>query len=224
MGEWVGPTLLFAAKRARKAVGAEPDPFAYDILRKNLLSNPSLAAKTTLSRLCISAKGESLTMYGIGGSGSFLETVSNVLDHKNFEQEHPTQSWVAHCVPLYAFLEDKDAITDDMFIKLDTEGAEQIIIPSLYSFLANFTRVWGFPYKPAFFISFHDANKFPAESMAAVKAMINLYKYYSVVDFQMIAKEEIMFESGSDFDTEIFKEVPWADIYLTDREPSEYDL
>jgi len=216
MGEWIGPVLLFSAKKALRAVGAEPDPSAFSVLQRNVLANPSLSHKISLSKLCISLKAETVIMYGAGGSGSFMSAVDNVEGHKEYQAKYPTMSWVSHCLPFWTFADEHNAITGDMFIKLDTEGAEQFILPSIYPWLANFTLTTSFQHKPAMFISFHGANHFPPKALDQIIALIHLYKWYSHVD------EKIVFHPGNQFELTILQKYPWLDVYLSDRDLSEY--
>lgn len=217
MGEWIGPTLLFAAKRAHKLVGAEPDPYAYAELRRNVEANPSISHKITLSKLCISNKAEVINMYGAGGSGSFLSKVDGI-GHEEYKEKHPTLHWMVYCIPLWAFCDNYEAVANDMFIKLDTEGAEQYIVPSLYPWLSNFTNTTSFPYKPAFFISLHDTSVFSPDALDRMTDVIRLYKWVSIVG------ETIEFQKGKDFPRHLLDDFPWADLYLTDRNPKEYGI
>ena len=53
IGAWIGPTLLFAAARAREAHGFEPDPAAYAKLRRNVALNPELDARIRIKRAAL---------------------------------------------------------------------------------------------------------------------------------------------------------------------------
>ena len=56
IGAWIGPTVLYGGQIAARCITAEPDPTAREALEANLHLNDSVAAKTTVSPLCIAAE------------------------------------------------------------------------------------------------------------------------------------------------------------------------
>eukprot|EP00542_Grammatophora_oceanica_P014612 CAMPEP_0194049546 /NCGR_PEP_ID=MMETSP0009_2-20130614/30745_1 /TAXON_ID=210454 /ORGANISM="Grammatophora oceanica, Strain CCMP 410" /LENGTH=362 /DNA_ID=CAMNT_0038695731 /DNA_START=36 /DNA_END=1124 /DNA_ORIENTATION=- len=134
-GEWIGPTIIFAAKRAKKLYAMEPDPAAFDSLCKNVAANRKLGydKKIEIQRRCVSTSKEHIRMSGIGGGGSAL-LVDDLDKHERIFQEknlvHP--SFDVPCNTLDSFLTEHSLLqTEKLFIKIDTEGAEKFIVPTL---------------------------------------------------------------------------------------------
>lgn len=213
-GEWMGPTLLFAANIAKRSIGLEPDPTAFNLLKGNVDANPSLSSKLKIYQRCISNTWEILSMYGVGASGSFLakgdEKDDNTM-HEKYKEDYPDKKFTVYCLPLWEFLADHEAMTDDMFIKMDCEGAERFIIPSYIDWLSKYP----FKHKPAFYISMHSFDKFTEEQKADIFKVVRMYKYYgSPLDPNL---KDVALESTAKFvDGNI------GEIFLTDRSIDEY--
>jgi FkbM family methyltransferase len=128
IGAWIGPTTLYAAGRARKVYALEPDPIARRELEQNVLLNPSLASRITVSGYCIapvtggvqlyaggmyaeggSALGDSMTSF-VGSDGSVESILADGITLGDFERLHE--------------------IDDCDFIKMDIEGGEFAILTS----------------------------------------------------------------------------------------------
>ena len=131
----------------------------------------------------------------------------------------------------FLFFQDHKAVADDMFIKLDTQGAEKIILPSLLSWYSSFP----FPHKPAMFISFHGVGGYE-DKLDSMVRVIHLYKYYSIAGKDRRKKkkrqdggggekrgvEEVKFHKASEFTKEMLVESEWMDLFLSDRSLDEY--
>jgi FkbM family methyltransferase len=163
-GEWIGPTILFAAYlNPKQLFGLEPDPVAFDDLVKNVAVNPQVKHKITLERVCISNTTGTFRFTGNGGSGSVLNGIGQNGDN-TFDVE---------CFPLLDYLRMKGALTTDVFIKVDTEGAEVLVIPSCYDWLKVMNP------KPTLFISMHNTLSQQSEEVQRkFKQVLQLYKYY----------------------------------------------
>jgi FkbM family methyltransferase len=147
-GAWIGPTVLFAANLAKRVFAFECDPYAMTELSRNVLLNPHLSYKISLSSLCISDKRQRLKMSGAGGSGSTVESVSS--DHfKDVSAVVSGIEWEVDCVPLEDIIA-QNQITGDVFVKIDTEGAESFIVPSLKKWLESRRD-----HLPTLFVSMH---------------------------------------------------------------------
>ena len=168
-GEWIGPTLLFAAQRRHivRAFANEPDPKCLQALRANVAANPLIAERTFVSSLCISAATASAVMYGAGASGSFVNTVDNAFTRK-YVTDHPELSWVTHCLTFPAFVEEHRIRLSSTFIKVDMEGAEWGVLGSLHGFF----RAMEAGSKPTMMISLH-ANDEVRRNSSAVDAFLD---------------------------------------------------
>lgn len=156
-GAWIGPTVLYGATLAKAAYALEPDPYAFDELRANIALNPELQAKTWVQWRCIMDKPGIYPMGG--GGGDSMATVG--------QGSHP-KSWKVDCLTLPQFIEEHQIENLDL-IKMDTEGAEHIILPSFKSWLMKQTK------KPTLWLSIHKWNFGPGGEQAVLD-VLRLYK------------------------------------------------
>ena len=123
IGAWIGPTTLFAAQLGERILAVEPDPGAFAMLEANVAANPGLASRVTLSSACIAPADGPLRMgsrssqAGGDGASSLLYADSDV--GWNVEGIHLDTACARHGV---------DRID---VLKIDVEGAESLLIPSI---------------------------------------------------------------------------------------------
>lgn len=129
-GAWIGPTVLYAAQRARKTYAFEPDPVAYRELASNLASNAGAewASRVTLFNKAVTARGGTVRL---GSRGAFGDALSSVL----FPGEELSRE--VEAVSLEEIFVRPDAAGREVFIKMDIEGAEYEVIPRLRKALAR---------------------------------------------------------------------------------------
>jgi len=172
-GAWIGPTVLFHAQIAKRVYAIECDPHAFEELNLNVLLNPQVACVTTLEHYCISDSHSRQVMAGTGESLSALRKVSEDLYKElttaKFSNGQVKRTWEVTCVPLPWFVQQRHIPTDNLFIKIDTEGAEHFIVPSLYDWLASL------PIRPTIYLSIH--GSWNASETQAVVNVMKLYKY-----------------------------------------------
>lgn len=137
IGAWIGPTLLFAASRAREAYGFEPDPAAYAKLERNVALNPELAARIRIERAAVWTQDTTLS-FAVASPGD--STTSAVLKPGEAPAlEAPAfDARGAKIAPLLARAD---------FVKIDIEGGEFDLIPYIAPSLAE--------RRPALHLSFH---------------------------------------------------------------------
>jgi FkbM family methyltransferase len=182
-GAWIGPTVLFAANLARRVIALECDPYAMAELSQSVMSNPRLSHKISLSRLCISDKRERLQMSGHGGSGSTLNSVS-ASHFQNYKAYAVSQGviekyeWEVDCVPLTDIIEENQ-ITGDIFVKIDTEGAESFIVPSLKKWLES--RRDRYNRLPTIFVSMHTGYSHLDKKPELLNGFLEVFKMYEKV-------------------------------------------
>ena len=114
-GEWVGPTILFAAQFASRCFGLEPDPRAFNELQLNVAVNPDLPI--VIDKLCISTKSEILNMSGIGFSNSVVDKQNPSTFQHHLNKGRPI--FQVQCVSLFEYLTMRSAFSQNMFIKVD---------------------------------------------------------------------------------------------------------
>jgi hypothetical protein len=109
-------------------------------------------------------KVSTLTMEANGGSGSSFMGQDWNKGMKKVDVD---------CLPLWSLLEEYGvSSTTPLFVKIDTEGAEAVIVPSLRTWIA------GLSIKPTIFMSMH--AKADAAQKAELAAVLNMYPYFAV--------------------------------------------
>ena len=201
IGAWIGPTLLFAAARAREAHGFEPDPAAYAKLRRNVSLNPDLAPRIRIKRaalwtrdtdlsFAVAAPGDSTTSAMLKpGEGAALQAPA-------FDARGPA------IAPLFARAD---------FVKMDVEGAEFDLIPHVAPLLA--------PRRPALHLSFH-AHRLdktdPGAWMAKQRACMAALDFYPrVLAWHEGAWRDISAERQAAYDRALSREGLEASLLYT---------
>ncbi|MBY6037803.1 FkbM family methyltransferase [Fictibacillus nanhaiensis] len=137
IGAWIGPTVLYAANKAKHTFSIEPDPVAFAELQKNMEMNTSIAHKITLINKALSYQSGTKKLYK---REHFGDSSSSLI---------PTLSDDFHTVSVSTLKEVlKEFLIEDLsLIKMDIEGGEYLLVPSMRSYLKK--------YKPAFYLSLH---------------------------------------------------------------------
>jgi len=148
IGSYVGPTVLYASQLAKHCFAIEPDHIAFQELKNNIELNDHLKSYITLSKYCISDSVGTTKLFvpgrleNGGGSGStLLPCVAG-----GFVNGDHTSFWEVETTTVQQFIQSL-SITDCNFIKMDIEGAEFDVIPSMSDYLKN--------QKPTLFIEIH---------------------------------------------------------------------
>lgn len=121
IGAWIGPTVLYEARRARRVEAFEPDPASAAMLRQNLAFNPEEAAKVRLHECAVWTEEGPRAMgnpHALGDSTSSLLTAG------------AAHGFTAECIAaseLVALV----GPDEKLFIKMDVEGAEYAVLPAL---------------------------------------------------------------------------------------------
>ncbi|NDW47689.1 FkbM family methyltransferase [Ruegeria sp. PrR005] len=135
IGAWIGPTVLYAARRARHVWCFEPDPVAL----RHLLWNLELNAIRNVSAFGVAlSDGFGLArMASFGGEAG--DSMTSLLASGNHGSDALTIGW------------DQFAQTVDLsgvsLVKMDVEGAEFGVVPTLSDWLRT--------HRPAFYLSTH---------------------------------------------------------------------
>ena len=137
IGAWIGPTVLYAAQLAAHTYAIEPDPTAFSILKSNVRLNPLLAEKISLFNGALHPTSGTVEL---GACSSFGDSMSSV----HFAGSSPTVTVDALSLE---DLVDRYGISDCSLIKMDIEGGETGLLPSMKTFLKS--------QKPALMVSLH---------------------------------------------------------------------
>ena len=166
IGAWVGATSVYASFLSKKVICVEPDKIAFSFLEKNMsinnidnhsLINKALSNQKELRISEVNFWGSSMTRVSNSGIGDLVETIS---------------------------FPDLISMGDYSLIKMDIEGYEEIIIPSIVDVLKNL--------KIPILISFHEP--FFNNKKNTVKNLISLLSFYDNVlndDFSKIDMDNL---------------------------------
>ena len=140
IGAWMGPVTLFAAAGGTTCYSFEPDPVAFKRLEANVWANDaSVQERIHLEGLAVTSNGRPIRLYkryDFGDSGSSM--LERVKDSGEYV-EIPS-------VTLMEYVRKKEIQRIDL-LKMDVEGGEFELIPSLMPVLEEF--------KPVFFLALH---------------------------------------------------------------------
>lgn len=140
LGAWVGAHSLYASLIAKRIVSVEPDPVAYKILVENL-SNLSPRPETHVLSTAITGHKGTVRI----GSGFLGASTTRI----NPNAGGGIGAWEEgqQCeVPCETLRELCNQLPDPLFIKMDVEGAEELIFEDVEFFKER---------KPTLYIEFH---------------------------------------------------------------------
>jgi FkbM family methyltransferase len=137
IGTWIGPTLLFGCQFAKVAYGLEPDPFAYAELKQNLNLNQPMTDNVCMLNACI-APNTGEVAFGSRGQGG--DSTSSLLFGK--KKTH----WTVKAYSFSDFIVQNN-VSECNFIKMDIEGGEYSILPTMVEYLKT--------HRPTLHLSLH---------------------------------------------------------------------
>ncbi|MBE1282495.1 MAG: FkbM family methyltransferase [Rhodobacteraceae bacterium] len=135
IGAWIGPTVLFGARKARRVICFEPDATAF----RHLAWNLELNGITNVSAFPVAlSQGFGLArMASFGGEAG--DSMSSLLTDGQHGTDVMTIGWEA-----FAQATDLSRVS---LVKMDIEGAEFDVLPHLIPWLKQ--------HRPALFLSTH---------------------------------------------------------------------
>lgn len=173
IGAWIGPTVLYGAQKAKICYAFEPDPVAFAELERNVKLNPDLKDKIVLYNQAI-GPGDGIMM--LGARGELGDSMTSILWDKD-RIEVRMMSLPSLCI--------LEAIDDLNFIKIDIEGGEKSLLPSIKGFLNREKR-------PTLHLSLHSdwfGNK--EEYFAPIIDTLSIYKNIYNIKGEKIALEDV---------------------------------
>lgn len=183
MGAWIGPTVLYAARKCKLAYAFEPDPVAYRFLRWNI----ELNKQTNISSFCVAlARENSIRKMATFGK-KLGNTVASLLS-TNADSESVdvlTLTWDA-------FVEMARPGRID-FMKIDIEGGEFDLIPSMKNYLSQ--------HKPVIYLSTHapylEAGK-RKEQMERLTDVLRMYRQCLNEQLQPVPLSDLVSAAAQD--------------------------
>ena len=171
-GTWEGPALFYAASKARMALGIEADRLAYRAVKAHLESNPAFLKNTVLTVTCLSDRPEKVRFAGNGEGTSAVERVPlKFADEKLRVGDHQVYKVTCETLPDY-LLEKGVKGNAKLVVKMDLQGTEAYLLPSLHEWVAQRTV------KPVFFLNMHEtlANA-KGNNAAKILQFVHLFKF-----------------------------------------------
>jgi FkbM family methyltransferase len=155
IGAWIGPVTLYAAHTAKHVYAVEPDPVAF----KELSALSSVPNVSLFNQAILNRNGK----VTLGGESLGSSTTRIGCDTHAFE---------APCITIESFV-DGNKIDGPLFIKMDVEGAEELILES--SFFEE--------YRPTLYLSVHGPlYRNPQCVETSLSELRSLYKNYECVE------------------------------------------
>lgn len=159
IGAWIGPTVLYGARKARRVIAFEPDPAAF----RHLAWNLELNGITNVSAFPVALSQE----FGVARMASFGgeagDSMSSLLNDGSHGTDVLTIGW-----------DDFAAATDlslVSLVKMDIEGAEFDVLPHLVPWLKE--------HRPALLLSTHAPyldESLRNDRMAALADALSFYR------------------------------------------------
>jgi len=137
IGAWIGPTLFLGCQLAKHAYGIEPDPVAYTELARNIDYNRPLTNNVRLFNICITP---------VSGKISFGSRVDGGDSSSSLLFSNEKTSWVVDGMNFQEWMEQNE-IYDCDFIKMDIEGGEYSVLPTMSGYLKK--------HRPTLYLSLH---------------------------------------------------------------------
>ena len=125
IGAWIGPTLLYGCQIAKIAYGLEPDPIAFAELEKNIALNKPMSDNIRLLNACIAPNSGEVALGSRGDGG---DSSSSLL----FERKKT--HWTVKALSFDDFIRQYN-VANCNFIKMDIEGGEYEILPTMVDYL-----------------------------------------------------------------------------------------
>jgi FkbM family methyltransferase len=187
IGSYIGPTVLYGSQLTKHCFAIEPDPIAFQELKNNIELNDNLKSHITLSKYCITDSVGVTKLFTSGrlkdggGSGS---TLFPDLDD-GFVDQNKMNFWEVQTITMQKFIQSL-SITDCNFIKIDIEGAEFNLIPSMSDYIKN--------QKPTLLIEIHlKYVENPMKKLDLMFQTLDVYNYIYDVDLlKKIDKNELL--------------------------------
>jgi FkbM family methyltransferase len=137
IGAWIGPTLFLGCQLAKRAYAIEPDPVAYTELVENIKYNQPLTGNVQLFNICITPVSGKVS-FGSRHDGG--DSMSSLLFSNG------KTSWTVNGINFQEWIEQNE-IKDCNFIKIDIEGGEYTVLPTMAAYLRT--------HRPTLHLSLH---------------------------------------------------------------------
>lgn len=156
IGAWIGPTALYGACKSRNAYAFEPDKLAFEKLKINKELNLQLEKKLHIFNYGIGKCTQKVKFYVGEGATSTSSVLSNKYNKDNF--------YYVDFIDIKTAIEQNNIEKEKIsFIKIDIEGGEYEVLPSIISYFEETRQC------PAILVSTHAPFIIGDESDPAAK-------------------------------------------------------
>jgi len=194
LGAFIGTSVLYGAQLAKHCYAVEPNPLSYEYLVGNIALNDVLRDKVTTYQGCI---------WNGTGPCKLTAPVKPYGSASSIRHKTGPASWEVEAITFRKFL-DRFHVTDVNFIKMDIEGAEAMVLPSMRDYLRE--------ERPTILVSVHAFNyEDPLKETAAVIDSLSHYRFLYRRDGKLLDVDEVL--AGRGLDTHIAEN---SDILATD--------
>lgn len=181
LGSWIGPTVLYGSQSAKKCYAIEPDNVAFQILKKNVELNSHLSSKIELFELCFA---DFCGVTHLTPRFELGDSMSNTIFEKT------ENSLLVNTTTFEQFLSD-NSIHDCNFVKMDIEGSEFIVLPTMNKFIEEV--------KPTIHLSMHlPLIQKPLEKIKKIHKIISKYDFLYDSKLNILEKNFILNEDNFD--------------------------
>lgn len=158
IGAWIGPTVLYAARKARRVWCFEPDPRAF----RHLAWNIELNGLDNVSALPVALSGETGIARMASFGGETGDSMTSLLNTGGDGFAAVTLGW-----EVFATQTDLAGVS---LVKMDIEGAEFAVLPTLVPWLKA--------QRPALYLSTHAPYLDEGDRQAAMEALAEALSFY----------------------------------------------
>ena len=168
IGAWIGPTALYASGLAKEVHAVEPNPSVFQELSQNI----KISGRENLIPYHLAISNET-KKFRLGNKSNEHDSMSSLLLSES------KYSWEVQGKTFADFLNDIGNPKVD-FIKMDIEGAEEFVLPSMKDYLRK--------EKPSLLLSLH----FPlysnrSETLSQIADALSSYTYIYSEDLKPIS-------------------------------------
>ena len=166
IGSWFGPVTLYASKIVKHVYSIEANPEIFKLLEENILKNVDVFSKINIYNYCLwKENNKEIKMSSKDTAPWDTSTVSA------FYSDNEKNNIVSKTIIWDTFIKQNNINKID-FIKMDIEGSEKIVLPTMKDYLIE--------YKPSLILSIHSnlLNKYDYEIICDCLSHYNyIYDY-----------------------------------------------
>jgi len=181
IGSWIGPTVIYGAKRCKKVICFEPDPIAFKALLLNVYSNNLYNVHPYNVAISSQTGIRQMSSFGVTIGDSMTSLLSN---------QNKSSSKIDALVLDWNFIENVFKQEKIGMIKIDIEGGEFSLIPAMATYLKK--------HKPIVWLSLHvpfleESDR--AGEMQNIISVLSCYRtcrnsHLEIININELASEE----------------------------------